>query len=80
MRNDKISLLQGHVPAHIQTISWECSFGCSCRRREINNERPAVKIPERVEISKEIMLSQKDIFVNNNKVATKFVCAEIGTI
>ena len=33
-----------------------------------------------LEISKEIMLSQEDIFVNNNKVATKFVCAEIGTI
>ena len=33
-----------------------------------------------LEISKEIMLSQKDIFVNNNKVATKFVCAEIDTI
>ena len=33
-----------------------------------------------LEISKEIMLSQKDIFVNNNKITTKFVCAEIGTI
>jgi hypothetical protein len=27
-----------------------------------------------LEISKEIMLSQEEEFVNNNKVATKFVC------
>jgi hypothetical protein len=33
-----------------------------------------------LEISKEIMLSQEEEFVNNNKVATKFVCQEIGTI
>ena len=33
-----------------------------------------------LKISKEIMLLQEDIFVNSNKIATKFVCAEIGTI
>jgi hypothetical protein len=33
-----------------------------------------------LEISKEIMLSQEEEFVNKNKVATQFVCKEIGTI
>tara|TARA_R110000823_G_scaffold250589_1_gene373685 strand:+ start:130 stop:342 length:213 start_codon:yes stop_codon:yes gene_type:complete len=33
-----------------------------------------------LEISKEIMISQEEEFVNKNKVATKFVCQEIGTI
>ena len=33
-----------------------------------------------LEISKEIMLLQEEEFVNKNKVATKFVCQEIGTI
>ena len=33
-----------------------------------------------LKISKEIMLLQEDIFVNSNKIATKFVCAEMGTI
>ena len=33
-----------------------------------------------LEISKEIMLSQEEEFVNNNKVATKFVCTGVGTI
>ena len=32
------------------------------------------------ELSKKLILSQEDIFVNSNKIATKFVCAEIGTI
>ena len=33
-----------------------------------------------LEISKEIMLLQEEEFVNNNKVATKFVCTGVGTI
>jgi hypothetical protein len=33
-----------------------------------------------LEISKEIMLSQEEEFVNKNKVATQFTCKEIGTI
>ena len=33
-----------------------------------------------LEISKEIMISQEEEFVNNNKVATKFVCTGINTI
>jgi len=33
-----------------------------------------------LEISTEIMLLQEEEFVNKNKVATKFVCQEIGTI
>ena len=32
------------------------------------------------ELSKKLVFSQEDIFVNSNKIATKFVCAEIGTI
>tara|TARA_R110002126_G_scaffold1533_2_gene9013 strand:- start:1253 stop:1465 length:213 start_codon:yes stop_codon:yes gene_type:complete len=33
-----------------------------------------------LEISTKIMLLQEEEFVNKNKVATKFVCQEIGTI
>tara|TARA_R110000868_G_scaffold330514_2_gene591485 strand:- start:1998 stop:2210 length:213 start_codon:yes stop_codon:yes gene_type:complete len=33
-----------------------------------------------LEISKEIMISQEEEFVNNNKVATKFVCTGINII
>ena len=33
-----------------------------------------------LEISKEIIIAQEDTFVNKNKVATQFVCKEIGTI
>jgi hypothetical protein len=33
-----------------------------------------------LEISKEIMISQEEEFVNKNKVATQFTCKEIGTI
>ena len=33
-----------------------------------------------LEISKEIMLSQEEEFVNKNKVATKFICKEIGQV
>ena len=33
-----------------------------------------------LEISTEIIRLQEEEFVNNNKVATKFVCKEIGTI
>ena len=33
-----------------------------------------------LEISTEIMLLQEEEFVNKNKVATKFICREIGTI
>jgi hypothetical protein len=33
-----------------------------------------------LEISKEIMFSQEEEFVNNNKVATKFVCTGVDTI
>jgi hypothetical protein len=33
-----------------------------------------------LEISTEIIHLQEEEFVNNNKVATKFVCQEIGTI
>ena len=32
------------------------------------------------ELSKKLILLQEEEFVNNNKVATKFVCQEIGTI
>ena len=33
-----------------------------------------------LEISKKIIIAQEDTFVNKNKVATQFVCKEIGTI
>jgi hypothetical protein len=33
-----------------------------------------------LEISKKIIIAQEDTFVNKNKVATQFVCQEIGTI
>jgi hypothetical protein len=33
-----------------------------------------------LEISTEIIRLQEEEFVNNNKVATKFICREIGTI
>jgi hypothetical protein len=33
-----------------------------------------------LEISKKIIIAQEDTFVNKNKVATQFVCREIGTI
>jgi len=33
-----------------------------------------------LEISKEIIIAQENNFVNDNRVATQFVCREIGTI
>ncbi len=33
-----------------------------------------------LEISTEIIRLQEEEFVNNNKIATKFICQEIGTI
>ena len=33
-----------------------------------------------LEISKEIIIAQEDTFVNDNKVATQFVCKEIKEI
>ena len=33
-----------------------------------------------LEISTEIMLLQEEEFVNKNKVATKFICREIGQV
>ena len=33
-----------------------------------------------LEISKQLIISQEDIFVNNNKVATKFICQPTSKI
>ena len=33
-----------------------------------------------LEISKEIIIAQEDIFVNDNKVATQFTCKELKII
>ena len=32
------------------------------------------------EVSRELIISQEDSFINNNKIATKFICKEVGTI
>jgi hypothetical protein len=32
------------------------------------------------ELSKKLVLSQEEKFVNNNKLSTKFTCTEVGTI
>ena len=33
-----------------------------------------------LEISKQIIISQENTFVNNNKVATKFMCEEVNKV
>jgi len=33
-----------------------------------------------IEISKQLIIAQEDTFINNNKVATKFMCEEIKEI
>ena len=33
-----------------------------------------------LEISKQIIISQENTFVNNNKVATKFMCKEVNKV
>ena len=33
-----------------------------------------------LEISKKLIISQEDTFINNNKVATKFVCKEVSKV
>tara|TARA_R110000787_G_C13155856_1_gene419073 strand:- start:171 stop:383 length:213 start_codon:yes stop_codon:yes gene_type:complete len=33
-----------------------------------------------LEISKKIIIAQEDTFINDNKVATKFMCNEIGDV
>ena len=32
------------------------------------------------EISRELIIAQEDSFINNNKIATKFVCKEVEQI
>ena len=33
-----------------------------------------------LEISKQLIISQEDSFINNNKVATKFMCEEVSKV
>jgi len=33
-----------------------------------------------LEISKELIIAQENIFINNNKVATKFMCEEMDQV
>ena len=33
-----------------------------------------------LEISKKLIISQEDTFINNNKVATKFMCEEVSKV
>ena len=32
------------------------------------------------EVSKELIIKQEDSFINNNKIATKFVCKEVDRV
>jgi hypothetical protein len=33
-----------------------------------------------LEISKKLIIAQEDTFINNNKVATKFMCEEVSKV